>query len=90
MIHIRYILNRALDILGHDEALKEFWVYQGAVPSVEDAVVIYGSVFQVAGVMWMIGAPMYDKDTLAKIPLGRRDGDLHVVAISLKYLKDLP
>ena len=92
MIHIRYILDKSLDVLGHDEPLGEFHVYQGAVPSMMDTVIIYSSVFLVSGIMWMIGAPMYDEYSMSQLPpeaMSPRHGDLHVVAVTLQYQRDM-
>ncbi len=77
-----------------DGPKKEFWVYQSAVPSEDDTVVLYGSVFRVTGILWMLGVPMYDEYTLSTLPpkefLTKREADLHVVVISLKYESDMP
>jgi hypothetical protein len=93
MIQIRYVLDKGIATI-YDGPKKEFWVYQQAVPTVDDTIVIYGSVFSVSGIMWMLGACMYDEHTLSTLPpkesLGKRDADLHVVVISLKYQRDMP
>ena len=92
MTHIRYILDKGISTI-QDGPKKEFRVYQQAVPSVGDTVVIYGSVFRVTGLMWMLGAPMYDEYTMSTLPpeksRTKREAGLHVVAINLEYLRDL-
>ena len=93
MTQIRYILDKGIHTIS-DGPKKEFWVYQDNVPVEDDTVVIYGGVFKVTSVMWMLGAPMYDEYTMSKLPpedsLGKREAGLHVVAITLKYLRDMP
>ncbi|KKN70567.1 hypothetical protein LCGC14_0429980 [marine sediment metagenome] len=92
MTHVRYILDKGIPT-SFDGPKKEFWVYQDNVPTRDDTIVIYGAVFSVSGVMWLLGACMYDEYTLSTLPpeesRTKRDAGLHAVVVSLKYLRDI-
>ena len=82
MTTVRYILDKPVSMMGEEKS--EYWVEQDSIPRKNDVVTITDNVFKVLGATWMLGAALS-----LDAQEGRRDADLHVVAVSLQYMQKL-